>query len=80
VDQTINGLPLPRAPCEAIAEQRWRPSAVDVLRAVLGEEPEDARFYDVAEMRRQNASLLTQPEEHFDWVVPGPAGWTAGLR
>ena len=41
--------------------------------------PEDARFYDVAEMRRQNASLLTQPKEHFDWVVPGSAGWDRRL-
>jgi hypothetical protein len=79
VDQTINGLPLPRALCEAIAEQRWWPPSVDVLRAVLGDEPDEARFYGLAEMGRQNAGLLTQPEEHFDWVDPGPAGWDRRL-
>jgi hypothetical protein len=65
--------------CEAIAEERWRPPAADVLRAVLGDEPDDARFYDLAEMRRQNGSLLSGPDDHFDWVIPGPAGWDRTL-
>lgn len=78
MDQTVNGLPLPGALCEAIAEGRWCPPAADLLGEVLGDEPEEAYFYDLAEMRRQNA-VLTKPDDYFDWVIPGPAGWDRTL-
>jgi hypothetical protein len=79
VEHMVNGLPLPGALCEAIAEGRWRPPPGGVLAAVLGDEPDDVRFYDLAEMRRQNAGLLKESEDRFDWVVPGSAGWDRRL-
>jgi hypothetical protein len=72
VGRTVNGLPLPGALCEAIADGRWRPPTEDVLRAVLGDQPDHARFYDLAEMTRQNAGLRWAPKRYDDWV---PAGW-----
>jgi hypothetical protein len=72
VGRTVNGLPIPGALCDAIADRRGRPPAEDVLRAVLGDEPDFARFYDLAEMTRQSARLLIAPKRSYDWV---PAGW-----
>jgi hypothetical protein len=56
----INGLRVPGALTQAIAEQRWRRPAIEALRRVFRESPVGVKLYDLEAMRAAN---LRWPEE-----------------
>ncbi|MCY1057348.1 hypothetical protein [Nannocystis sp. SCPEA4] len=61
----INGLQLPGALTRAIAERRWRPPSLDLLRRVFRESPVAVRLYDLEAMRAANLRWLEEKDPAY---------------
>jgi hypothetical protein len=72
VEFVINGHPLPAALVEAIGSGRWQlPEDPERLVAVFAHQPDHPSFYDLEQMRFENAAWLEETYEGY-FGAPDP--------